>query len=306
MLVDEPGVGRSHREAPEIDGVVERARATSRSGAFATVTVTGGEGPDLVAAAAVPMATSFGPSALATPGERRHDGAAAHRADPAVAMIDGAEASWPAVRRSGSLLSVTDGVDGYLARRHGTTRSGAFLDPLADKVLVLGAMFALVAAATCSGGCRWCSSPCARSRSAVPQLSAAQRASRSRRARRQGEDGRAGGRGRLRAAAARRGRAAGSADTFLWVAVVLTLVHRRAVPARLAARHAQARVSVRCEVVAVGTELLLGQIVDTNSSWIGEQLALAGIDSPLPDEGRATTSTASSRCCGSRSTAATR
>ena len=36
---------------------------------------------------------------------------------------------------------------------------------------------------------------------------------------------------------------------------------------------------MRCEVVAVGTELLLGQVVDTNSSWIGEQLALAGIDS---------------------------
>ncbi|MGI8939591.1 MAG: CinA family nicotinamide mononucleotide deamidase-related protein [Iamia sp.] len=36
---------------------------------------------------------------------------------------------------------------------------------------------------------------------------------------------------------------------------------------------------MRCEVVAVGTELLLGQIVDTNSSWIGEQLALVGIDS---------------------------
>ncbi len=35
---------------------------------------------------------------------------------------------------------------------------------------------------------------------------------------------------------------------------------------------------MRCEVVAIGTELLLGQIVDTNSSWIGEQLALAGID----------------------------
>ena len=33
-----------------------------------------------------------------------------------------------------------------------------------------------------------------------------------------------------------------------------------------------------CEIVAVGTELLLGQIVDTNSAWIGEQLALAGID----------------------------
>ena len=33
------------------------------------------------------------------------------------------------------------------------------------------------------------------------------------------------------------------------------------------------------EVVAVGTELLLGQIVDTNSSWIGEQLALVGLNS---------------------------
>ncbi len=36
---------------------------------------------------------------------------------------------------------------------------------------------------------------------------------------------------------------------------------------------------MRCEIVAVGTELLLGLIVDSNSAWIGEQLALAGIDS---------------------------
>jgi nicotinamide-nucleotide amidase len=36
---------------------------------------------------------------------------------------------------------------------------------------------------------------------------------------------------------------------------------------------------MRCEVLAVGTELLLGQIVDTNSTWIGEQLAACGIDS---------------------------
>lgn len=35
---------------------------------------------------------------------------------------------------------------------------------------------------------------------------------------------------------------------------------------------------MRCEVVAVGTELLLGQIVDTNSTWIGEQLAIIGIE----------------------------
>lgn len=36
---------------------------------------------------------------------------------------------------------------------------------------------------------------------------------------------------------------------------------------------------MRCDVLAVGTELLLGQITDTNSQWIGEQLAAAGIDS---------------------------
>src|SRR5580658_5227798 len=38
---------------------------------------------------------------------------------------------------------------------------------------------------------------------------------------------------------------------------------------------------MRCEILAIGTELLLGQVVDTNSAWIGEQLALAGIDSHL-------------------------
>ena len=36
---------------------------------------------------------------------------------------------------------------------------------------------------------------------------------------------------------------------------------------------------MRCDVVAIGTELLLGQIIDTNSEWIGEQLAIAGVDS---------------------------
>lgn len=36
---------------------------------------------------------------------------------------------------------------------------------------------------------------------------------------------------------------------------------------------------MRCEIVAIGTELLLGQIVDTNSSWIGDRLAQIGIDS---------------------------
>lgn len=42
------------------------------------------------------------------------------------------------------LLAGSDGIDGWLARKQGTTRSGAFLDPLADKFLVLGAMVCLV------------------------------------------------------------------------------------------------------------------------------------------------------------------
>ncbi|HNJ96878.1 MAG TPA: CDP-diacylglycerol--glycerol-3-phosphate 3-phosphatidyltransferase [Ilumatobacteraceae bacterium] len=46
------------------------------------------------------------------------------------------------------VLCFSDGIDGYLARRHGATNLGAFLDPLADKILVLGAMFMLVAAGT--------------------------------------------------------------------------------------------------------------------------------------------------------------
>jgi nicotinamide-nucleotide amidase len=36
---------------------------------------------------------------------------------------------------------------------------------------------------------------------------------------------------------------------------------------------------MRIEIVAIGTELLLGQIADTNSAWLGEHLAAAGVDS---------------------------
>ena len=144
MLVDARGVARSHREAPEIDGIVEVP--ASRAGRVRSrhVTIVGAMGPDLVAEpiAALAMATSFGPSALATPA----NGVTVGRllAAPFLfVMIDGTEGSWPAFVLW-FVLCATDGIDGFLARRHGTTRSGAFLDPLADKVLVLGAMFALV------------------------------------------------------------------------------------------------------------------------------------------------------------------
>jgi CDP-diacylglycerol--glycerol-3-phosphate 3-phosphatidyltransferase len=44
----------------------------------------------------------------------------------------------------GLMAAASDYFDGIVARRHGTTTSGAFLDPLADKLVVLGSMWALV------------------------------------------------------------------------------------------------------------------------------------------------------------------
>ncbi len=51
VLVDRPGVARSHREAPEIDGVV-RVPAWMPTGALADVVAVDSEGPDLEAEAA--------------------------------------------------------------------------------------------------------------------------------------------------------------------------------------------------------------------------------------------------------------
>jgi CDP-diacylglycerol--glycerol-3-phosphate 3-phosphatidyltransferase len=87
--------------------------------------------------------TTFGPTALLTPA----NGITVLRllATPVVIvliMLWGA--SWFTFV-FGGLLAMSDGIDGWVARRQGTTRSGAFLDPLADKVVVLGALVALVA-----------------------------------------------------------------------------------------------------------------------------------------------------------------
>src|SRR6202034_3523141 len=50
-------------------------------------------------------------------------------------------------------------------------------------------------------------------------------------------------------------------------------------PARPVARARRPERTMRVEIVAVGTELLLGQIADTNSQWLGEHLAAAGVAS---------------------------
>jgi len=89
---------------------------------------------------------TFGPSALVTPA----NGITVLRllATPLlIALIMLWGASWSTMVIWG-VLSFTDGIDGWVARRQGTTRSGAFLDPLADKVVVLGALIALVANGT--------------------------------------------------------------------------------------------------------------------------------------------------------------
>ena len=52
VLIDEPGIGRSHREAPEIDGVVH-VDAALQAGGFAEVVIEEAWGPDLVAVGGV-------------------------------------------------------------------------------------------------------------------------------------------------------------------------------------------------------------------------------------------------------------
>jgi CDP-diacylglycerol--glycerol-3-phosphate 3-phosphatidyltransferase len=84
----------------------------------------------------------YGPSALATPANAIT--MVRMIATPfLVVLIVSGGTGYPLVA-AWTLLAATDGADGWVARRHGTTRSGAFLDPLADKVIVLSAMAALV------------------------------------------------------------------------------------------------------------------------------------------------------------------
>lgn len=88
---------------------------------------------------------TFGPSALATPANAITVGRLV-LSPPLWALIVVEGPSYLALALW-IVLAATDGFDGWIARKMGTTRSGAFLDPLADKALVLGAMWAIVAAA---------------------------------------------------------------------------------------------------------------------------------------------------------------
>jgi CDP-diacylglycerol--glycerol-3-phosphate 3-phosphatidyltransferase len=85
--------------------------------------------------------TTFGPTALATPANAVTI-ARLLAAPLFVLMIVVWGATWFNFA-FGFVVAASDGLDGYIARRQGTTRSGAFLDPLADKALVLGAMVTL-------------------------------------------------------------------------------------------------------------------------------------------------------------------
>lgn len=86
--------------------------------------------------------TRFGPSALATPANALS--MVRVLAAPAFGVLLGRTGpdSW-LLWSLWVVLAFSDRLDGTLARRHGTTRSGAFLDPLADKALVLAALAAL-------------------------------------------------------------------------------------------------------------------------------------------------------------------
>ena len=87
---------------------------------------------------------TFGPSAVLTPAN----------AITVVRLLLSPVAFWLIVDRGSGwglfilwvAITASDSLDGWLARKQGTTRSGAFLDPLADKVLALGGLWAVVLA----------------------------------------------------------------------------------------------------------------------------------------------------------------
>jgi CDP-diacylglycerol--glycerol-3-phosphate 3-phosphatidyltransferase len=93
------------------------------------------------AALATERIKRFSESAIATPANFV-TAARLLLAVPTLLLIEDRGSTWLTVSLW-FVLACTDRVDGWLARRDGATRSGAFLDPLADKFLVIGGFFAL-------------------------------------------------------------------------------------------------------------------------------------------------------------------
>ena len=83
----------------------------------------------------------FGQSALATPANFITLARIAV-AVPTLALIRSNGSSWLTVSLWFA-ITASDSLDGWLARRDGATRSGAFLDPVADKLIVLGGLAVL-------------------------------------------------------------------------------------------------------------------------------------------------------------------
>ena len=143
-----PGRGRTVHEAPEIDGIVHLPDDTV-AGELIDVVVTAAVGPDLYAVRADRMSDTGRPPRRPRSGRPRWPRPANAvtiarllAAPVFVVMIVVWGATWFNFA-VGFIVAASDGLDGYIARRQGTTRSGAFLDPLADKALVLGALVTL-------------------------------------------------------------------------------------------------------------------------------------------------------------------
>lgn len=83
----------------------------------------------------------YGPSALLTPANALTIGRLL-LTPVFIALIVTKGASW-STASVGAVAAFSDGFDGIVARRHGATRSGAFLDPLVDKAVVLASMYTL-------------------------------------------------------------------------------------------------------------------------------------------------------------------
>lgn len=88
--------------------------------------------------------TIFGPSALLTPANALTFGRLLASPVLVALVIATGPSTWLLVALW-FVCSSSDFWDGVIARRYGTTRSGAFLDPLADKFIVLGVLASLAA-----------------------------------------------------------------------------------------------------------------------------------------------------------------